>query len=64
MKTNINEDEICDEEKSYNDWVSNNLLYINQNKHAIAVMKKLYIAGFAAGYVHKDKINTMEQLQK
>jgi hypothetical protein len=57
-------EELCDEEKSYNDWVSNNLAYINDNKQSISVMKKLYIEGFAAGFVHRDKINAMEQLQK
>lgn len=58
------DDEVCDEERSYNDWVSNNLNYINQHKYAIKVMKKLYIEGFAAGFVHREKINAMEQLQK
>lgn len=57
-------EEMCDEERSYNDWVSNNLTYINQNKQAISVMRKLYMDGFAAGFVHRDKINVEEQLQK
>lgn len=58
------EEFMCDEERSYNDWVSHNLNYINQNKQSIAVMKKLYMDGFAAGFVHRDNINAMEQLQK
>lgn len=58
------EELMCDEEKSYNDWVKNNLTYINQHKQSIIVMKKLYMEGFAAGFVHRDKINAMEQLQK
>lgn len=58
------DDELCDEERSYNDWVSHNLNYINQHKYAITVMKKLYMEGFAAGFVHREKINVMEQLQK
>ena len=57
-------DDICDEEKSYNEWVANNLEYINQNKTHISVMKKLYMDGFAAGFAHKNKMNLMEQLQK
>jgi hypothetical protein len=59
----MNED-ICDEEKSYNDWVSNNLAYINQNKQHLGVMRKLYMDGFAAGFVYRNKVNTEEQLQK
>jgi hypothetical protein len=55
---------ICDEEKSYNDWVSKNLAYINQNKQAISVMRKLFMDGFAAGFVHRNKVNAEEQLQK
>lgn len=57
-------DELCDEERSYNDWVSNNLSYINEHKQSIGVMKKLYMDGFAAGFIHRGKIDAMEQLQK
>lgn len=57
-------EEMCDEERSYNDWVSNNLAYINQNKQHVGVMRKLYMDGFAAGFVHRNKINAEEQLQK
>jgi hypothetical protein len=57
-------EELCDEEKSYNEWVINNLYYIRDHKDCIKVMQKLYIAGFAAGFVHRDKINYMNQLQK
>lgn len=57
-------EEICDEERSYNDWVSNNLAYINQNKQSISVMRKLYMDGFAAGFVYRNKVNAEEQLQK
>lgn len=59
----INE-EICDEEKSYIEWVSKNLDYIRRHKDSVSVMQKLYMDGFAAGFVHRDKINAMEQLQK
>jgi hypothetical protein len=57
-------EQLCDEEKSYNDWVSNNLDYINKNKQHISVMKKLYIDGYAAGFVAHGKTKEMEQLQK
>jgi hypothetical protein len=57
-------EELCDEEKSYNEWVVDNLYYIKDNKDCIKIMKKLYMDGFAAGFVHKSKINAMEQLQK
>lgn len=57
-------DEPCDEEQSYNEWVKENLQYLQTNKQHIAVMKKVYMDGFAAGFVHRQKINVMEQLQK
>jgi hypothetical protein len=57
-------EDICDEERSYNDWVSYNLDYINQNKAHISVMKRLYMEGFAAGYEYRGKIRVEEQLQK
>jgi hypothetical protein len=57
-------EELCDEEKSYNEWVVNNLYYIRDNKDCIKVMKKLYMDGFAAGFVYKQQINAEEQLQK
>lgn len=57
-------EEVCDEEKSYYEWVSKNLEYIQQNKQHIGVMKKLYMQGFAAGFVHRNKMNAEEQLQK
>jgi hypothetical protein len=59
-----NDDYICDEEKSYNEWVKNNLIYIGSNKQHISVMKKLYMDGFAAGFVYKQHMIADEQLQK
>jgi hypothetical protein len=56
--------ELCDEEKSYHEWFANNLHYIQQNKNHVSVMKKLYMAGFAAGFVHKQKLSAQEHLQK
>ena len=60
----MNDEDLCDEEKSYHEWVVDNLYYIRDNKNCISVMKNLYMAGFAAGFVHKSKINAEEQLQK
>jgi hypothetical protein len=60
----IDDFETCDEEKSYNEWVSQNLEFIQNNKQHIIVMKKLYIQGFAAGFKHKLKYNAQEILQK
>lgn len=61
----MNQDEfISDEEKSYNEWVSNNLQFLSQHRQFIQYMKKIYIDGFVAGYVHRDKINAEIQLQK
>lgn len=57
-------DEICDEEKSYNEWVAKNLDYIRKHKESVSVMQKLYMDGFAAGFVHRNKIDATEQLQK
>lgn len=59
-----NDDYICDEENSYNEWIKNNIVYVGSNKQHISVMKKLYMDGFAAGFVHKRKISAEEQLQK
>ncbi|MFN9957395.1 MAG: hypothetical protein ACK55I_30180 [bacterium] len=55
---------MCDEEKSYHEWVSKNIIFIRDNKDCVKVMQKLYMDGFAAGFVHKNKINAEEQLQK
>jgi hypothetical protein len=55
---------MSDEEKSFHEWIERNIQYVNQNKSSIHVMKDLYISGFAAGWLHRDKYNAMEQLQK
>lgn len=59
-----NDNNLCDEEKSYNEWVKDNLPFSSQHRQFIQHMKKIYLDGFAAGYVHRDRINAMEQLQK
>ena len=60
----MDEDFLSDEEKSYNEWVKNNLSFLSQHRQFIQQMKKIYIDGFVAGYVHRDKINAEAQLQK
>lgn len=58
------DEQICDEEKSYHEWVTNNLEYLSQNKQHISVMKKLYMEGFAAGFHFKKELQSKEWLQK
>lgn len=55
---------MCDEEKSYHEWVANNLEYLQQNKSHVSVMKKLYMDGFAAGFEYKKELQAKEWLQK
>ena len=57
-------DDLCDEERNYYEWVSNNLSFINQNKQSVNVMKKLYMEGFAAGWQNKKEFQAKEWLQK
>lgn len=56
--------DLCDEEKSYHEWVANNLSFVNQNKQAISIMKKMYMQGFAAGFSYQKKLRAEEELQK
>jgi hypothetical protein len=58
------QEELSDEEISYNDWVSKNLVFINQNKNYVTVMKKLYIDGYAAGWQAKKEYQAKEWMQK
>jgi hypothetical protein len=57
-------EEMCDEEKSYYEWIKNNNAYLRDNKQHISVMKKLYMDGFAAGFQHKKELQSKEWLQK
>lgn len=57
-------EEMCDEEKSYHEWVAKNIEYIGQNKTHVSVMKKLYMEGFAAGFQYKKELQSKEWLQK
>jgi hypothetical protein len=56
--------ELSDEEISYNDWVSENLIFINQNKNSVAIMKRLYMDGYAAGWQAKKEYQAREWMQK
>ena len=53
-----------DAEKSYDDWVANNLSFIAQHKNMIGAMKKIYIDGFNDCYMLVMKNKAEEQLQK
>jgi len=60
----IDNETLCDEEKSYHDWVAKNLEFVSQNKSHISVMKKLYMEGFAAGFHYQKTLSAQEYLQK
>lgn len=56
--------DMCDEEKSYHEWVANNIEYLQYNKQHVGVMKKLYMEGFAAGFQYKKELQAKEWLEK
>ena len=58
------QEELSDEAISYNDWVSENLIFINQNKNSVAIMKRLYIDGYAAGWQAKKEYQAKEWMEK
>ena len=58
------QEKLSDEEISYKNWVSQNLVFINQNKNSVAVMKKLYMDGYAAGWQAKKEYQAKEWMQK
>lgn len=58
------EEFVCDEEKSYREWVATNHSFMIDHEECIEVMQKLYMQGFAAGFIHRNKVNAEEQLQK
>jgi hypothetical protein len=60
-----NSDELCDEEKSFNDWFKNNhsLIY-GVFGNTLEAYKKVYMIGYAAGFHSKLKYSSEEQLQK
>lgn len=56
--TLCDQDEICDEYKSYLSWIR------RENKFFTFETKQAYMEGFAAGFLHKANIKSQEQLQK
>lgn len=72
MKTNNSEifqnfEDFSDEDKSFSTWIfsinpDKFLQYVYNNN--IKDLKNSYVAGFAAGLQHKQKISAQEQLQK
>jgi hypothetical protein len=56
-----NWDEICDEEKSFLDWIQNQDDIENQ---VFDILKIVYMQGYAAGFQSKLKYTSAEQLQK
>jgi hypothetical protein len=60
-----NLDELCDEEKSFNEWFKDNYsLIYDVFGNTLDVYKKVYMQGYAAGFHAKFKYSSEEQLQK
>lgn len=60
-----NWDELCDEEKSFNEWFKeNNSLIYDSFDVTLEIYKNIYMQGYAAGFSYKQQYNAMEQLQK
>jgi len=56
-----NLDELCDEEKSFFEWMNNQDDIDNQ---LFDLLKIVYVQGYAAGFQYKQEQNAMAQLQK
>lgn len=61
-----NWDELCDEEKSFENWFmqNNGKFYKAIDASIIDILKKVYMQGYAAGFDAKGKYSAEEQLQK
>ena len=61
-----NLDEMCDEEKSFENWFTQNngKFYRQIDSNIIDLLKKVYMQGYAAGFDAKLKYSADEQLQK
>lgn len=61
-----NLDELCDEEKSFENWFiqNNGKFYKAIDANIIDLLKKVYMQGYAAGFDAKRKYSAQEQLQK
>ncbi len=56
-----NLDELCDEEKSFLQWVDNQ---DDIHDKLFDILKIAYTQGYAAGFQYRREVNAMEQLQK
>lgn len=60
-----NLDDICDEEKSFNEWFKENNSFVYDSFDVLLEMyKNMYMQGYAAGFQSKLKYSSEEQLQK
>jgi hypothetical protein len=59
-----NWDELCDEEKSFNEWFKENKLMYEIYGDTSELYKKIYMQGYAAGFQAKLKYSSEESLQK
>jgi|688.fasta_scaffold05125_50 hypothetical protein len=60
-----NWDELCDEEKSFNEWFKeNNSLIYDSFDVTLEIYKNIYMQGYAAGFQSKLKYSSEEHLQK
>ncbi len=60
-----NSDELCDEEKSFNEWFKeNHSLIYGVFGNTFESYKKIYMVGYAAGFQAKLKYSSEEYLQK
>jgi hypothetical protein len=56
----IDEYTICDEEKSFYNWLSKIII----KQYDVALVKKAFVDGYAAGFDARGKYSAEEQLQK
>jgi hypothetical protein len=61
---NVWDDNLSDEENNFNQWTKANYKYILENSEYIPIMKKIYIDGFVAGWLNKQRHSAQEYLQK
>lgn len=60
-----NSDDLCDEEKSFNIWLGNNIAELNKLNHTlIDLFRTIYMQGYAAGFQAKLQYSSEEYLQK
>lgn len=61
-----NWDDLCDEEKSFENWFiqNNGKFYKEIDASIIDLLKKIYMQGYAAGFESKRQYSAEEQLQK